>query len=279
MTDETTPNQDADLNQNLQGGDTTPAGDGEGGDSNESEIITINRKDLFNELGRLQKDDQEFRQALGTIAGRHNKSQYESQLQEARLENQRLQREFRKLELGKLSPEELKNKLADDSDFRKEYDELQSSDEVHQQQVDLLRMNRSVESIFTTAEDAGIPEETIAKYKSALKSGKYDFKDSSGQPTMDWPDALQYLQRDLMLEKSGISSQRAKDDNSDAKNSDDASKPNENLRKRNPDMSAGKGAAGKSLHAGLTVEKLQKMSQDEVDAIPWETIQRVMASA
>lgn len=233
--------------------------------ADESDFIKISRKDLHAELGRLEREDVEFRQAIGTIAGRRNKAAFDSQLQEARLENQRLTNEFRRLEIERMPEEELKTRLKDDPGFAKVYGDLQTNSEQHQQNLELLRMTRSIESVLSTAEDAGIPSERVEAYRTAVRNGRYN------NPEIDWPDQLSILQRDLMMEKAGVPSVRVPQSIKD-----DIVPPNDNLKKRVPDTSRGQSG---NKYIGLTVEKIKTMSQDEVDAIPMETLQRVMSNA
>ena len=238
----------------------------------EDNFIRLNRENLYQDILNLEREDESFRQVFGTFVGRRTKSKYEGEIQSLRLENESLRRQADRLEIDKLSPEEINKRYNEDPEFARKYTEFRHGTDDLQERQETLRFVTNMGRMFAEAEQAGAPPELVDQIDKDRQDGKYD-KDDSGR-TATYDEALLLMQRDLMrgMQKSFSPKPEVKGE---------AEKPaaptvSPKLSQVTPDTSSAKGKANN--YAGLTKEKLKTLSQDEVNAIPMETLDRIMAT-
>lgn len=243
-------------------------------EQDDSKFIRLSKDNLFQDIVRLEREDEAFRQAFGTHLGRRAKQRYESQVNELKLDNERLQREARKLQVMGLPEAEINKRYAEDPAFAREYTELVHNQDSYESSLEGLRATRTWESMYAEAEAQGVPAEVIDAVREGRTKGKYD-KDDDGRE-ISWQEALPLMQRDLM---TGLRAHLTKPSNPPEEKQPEESKPipkvSDKLSRVTPDTSTR--SKSSTSYTGLTQDKLKSMSQEEVNSIPMEVLDRVMA--
>lgn len=238
--------------------------EGEQNDDLEKDYIRISRENMFDDIDRYLREDEGFRQAYNTFVGRRAKADTDSQRQELSIEQRRVQVEARIREINSMPEDEVKKKMAEDADFRREVTDLERSARQFAQAQESVRINRAVDEVIRFAEENGISEERRKELRdSAFSDQKYN-KDSTGE-TLDWRDGIAIFQRDVAAEVIA----------GKGKPAEPTQQPNPKLTRNQADLSRGQSPSTK--YDGLTLKELQGMSQEEVDAIPWDIIKTVTA--
>ena len=257
MPDETSPEQQDQTKPPQQ-----PVGEEQQGDlepqqeEKDSDYIKLSRKELHQELARLEREDQEFRQALGTVAGRHAKRELQGRISELEQENLFLQQAIRRSEVESMPEEEVQKKLRTDPKFAKDYHELVNSDEAYLQNLNMIRMNKAFGELFNRFEDRGLSKEERDRVGKDMQSGVYD-----NHP--DWIDAYPSVESALWeaLEKQ--------------KTPNGASSSNTNLSRISPDLSS---QGSRPASRIPTMEEYTAMSKEEADKLPSSVKDEIMAA-
>jgi len=183
----------AGVNAEEQDQQTTPVGD-EGG-VEELAPITLDPKNLVEDIRRLQRENPDFlkifNNEVGNAADRQTRRNFEPKISqlERELDNERHQR--RKLEILGMSEKDIEEKFAKDPVFAKEYAELvhytpQTEDDTPQ----LITM--AWEEAVQNAADNGVSKEFIDKVAEKAANGGYE--------ASHWSLSIQKLERDIANE-------------------------------------------------------------------------------
>ena len=250
-----------------------PSDDQQTPDSTEQvdNFFRLSKDNLYQELLTLEREDESFRQVFGTFLGRRAKAKYEQENQSLRLENEAIQRRADQLEINGMTEEQINRRYNDDPEFARKYTELRHGTDNIQNRRDNLNYLSMMGRMFAEAEQAGVPPELIDQVEKDRLSGKYD-EDDGRQITI--VEAIPLMQRDLMNGLRSSFSSKA-----EVKPSERVETPvvSPKLGQITPDTSSAKSKSSQN-YSGLTKDKLSKMTQDEVDAIPMETLDRIMAT-
>ena len=162
-------------------------------ESPEEEFIRIRRGDINKEIARLQNDDPDFANAFNTAVGRKAARQYQSRLDEAETTANNYRKLMRRNELLSMPPTEVNTRFNSDPAFAREYSELVHHDpQQAQQELYLVRLRNSVETILGTGSDHGLSDETLQSYRNSIAAGKYS--------EMSDLEALNKISSDIMGE-------------------------------------------------------------------------------
>lgn len=151
----------------------------------------------YQELARLEREDLEFKNALRTRAGRMAASEWRPKVANLEAEAAELRKQLQQERLKSLEPEDIKERLYQDPQFRKEFDQPNIVDPA------LLRQRAAFVARVASAEDAAeqyLPPEEIAKHVGALRRGAYDaVRDQAGNVvrTLAPEESLAWFERDL----------------------------------------------------------------------------------
>lgn len=155
------------------------------------------RQGYYQELTRLEREDLDFKNALRTRAGRMAASEWKPKLANAEAEVLELRKQLQQERMKQLEPEEVKERLFQDPQFRKEYDQVNGID------PNLVRHRAALEARVTQAEDFAaqyLPQDQIAIRVNALHTGRYDaVRDQGGNVIrrLSPEESLQWFERDL----------------------------------------------------------------------------------
>lgn len=135
----------------------------------------------YQELKRLEQENEQVRQALKTRIGREGAREWKPRLAEVEHERDQLRQEIARLKAGSLDEDELKERIYKDPEFRRQWEASQQP-----QAGPDPRQAAQVEAIFNEAlEEAeqNLPPEIIGRYVQALQGTWYDAeRDAQGRP-------------------------------------------------------------------------------------------------
>lgn len=227
-------------------------------DSQDTNIITLDRRNLHKELTRLQREDPEFANAFNTQVGNKAKRQYQPLLDEARAREDLLRQEIRRQQLISLPEREIQERFASDPEFAREYAALVHRDTARaeaesQQRMDAIRMSSAFEEVVAEALDLGMSKARVEEYVNAVRSGGYD-KDSSGQPFPHWALGINALRDDIRSEMSKSTKKIE-------------AEPESKIAGAGPDVSptSGSSARGRPRYANAT-QAAQLFAEDKISA-------------
>ena len=151
----------------------------------------------YQELTRLEREDLEFKNALRTRAGRIAAAEYKPKVANLEAEAAELRKQLQQERLKSLEPEDIKERLYQDPQFRKEFDQSNAADPA------LIRQRAAFEARVSGAVDIAeqyLPPEEITKRVVALQRGAYDaVRDQAGNVvrTLAPEESLAWFERDL----------------------------------------------------------------------------------
>jgi len=151
----------------------------------------------YQELARLEREDLEFKNALRTRAGRMAASEWRPKVANLEAEAAELRKQLQQERLKSLEPEDIKERLYQDPQFRKEFDQSNSVDPA------LIRQRAAFEARVTSAVDVAeqyLPPEQITQRVTALQRGAYDaVRDQAGNVirALAPEESLAWFERDL----------------------------------------------------------------------------------
>jgi len=141
----------------------------------EDPFIKIDSRNIYQELARLDRENESFRNNLRTFTGRTAKRRYEPQLEQLKAENESLKQAQRQASILAMQPQDIEEKFAKDPEFAREY-----ADAIHAQPIDLAARNeqiqwqQAIEDVFDAGLNAGLPPQRIEDYRVALSNGHFD---------------------------------------------------------------------------------------------------------
>lgn len=151
----------------------------------------------YQELMRLEREDLEFKNALRTRAGRMAATEWKPKVANLEAELAETRKQLQQERMKSLEPEEIKERLYQDPEFRKQYEANSGPDAA------LIRQRAAYEARVTSAVDFAeqhLPPEEITKRVNALSRGIYDaVRDQSGNivRTLTPEESLSWFERDL----------------------------------------------------------------------------------
>ena len=155
------------------------------------------RQGYYQELTRLEREDLEFKNALRTRVGRQAASEWKPKVANLEAELAEARKQLQQERLKSLEPDEVKERLFQDPQFRKEYDQDNGVD------PSLIRQRAAYEARVTQAVDFAeqhLPQDQIAMRVNALQRGAYDAaRDQAGNVIrrLTPEESLSWFERDL----------------------------------------------------------------------------------
>ncbi len=143
--------------------------------ADEDYFIKIDTRNLYQELQRLDRDNEAFRTNFRTFTGRTAKRQYEPQIETLRAENEALRLAQRQQLIREMPAQDIETRFASDPEFAREYAEA-----IHAQPIDLAARNEqiawqsAIEDVFDAGLNAGLPPNRVEDYRAALAQGHFD---------------------------------------------------------------------------------------------------------
>lgn len=151
----------------------------------------------YQELTRLEREDPEFRNALLTRVGRHAAKEWKPKLANLEAEVLELREKLRQEQLKSLEPDEVKERLYQDPEFRKQFDGQPNVNPA------LIRQRAAFEQRVNTAVEYAeqyLPSDQVAMRVQALSRGAYDaVRDQAGNVlrVLAPEESLSWFERDL----------------------------------------------------------------------------------
>lgn len=155
------------------------------------------RQGYYQELTRLEREDLEFKNALRTRVGRQAASEWKPKVANLEAELAETRKQLQQERLKSLEPDEVKERLFQDPQFRKDYDQANGVD------PSLIRQRAAFEARVTQAVDFAeqhLPQDQIAMRVNALSRGAYDtVRNQAGNVIRQLApeESLQWFERDL----------------------------------------------------------------------------------
>ena len=150
--------------------------------------VIIPRDDIYGHITRLEREDPAFANVLNTLVGNKARRQYHPRIVTLEEQLAEAQRVTRLNEIQAIPEPERNQRLANDANFRREYDAVQQP---IPSQAQVLRVQLAIEETFEDALGNGVPEQTVNELRQKLASGAYD-----AHETLD--DSFRALQRDVL---------------------------------------------------------------------------------
>lgn len=140
----------------------------------------LDKAATYQELLRLSRDDENFRNNLNTFVGRTAKRQYEPEVDRLKAELDAANFELRRSKIQAMAPADIEAKFASDPQFAREYAEAVHGkgvdiDAVREQIQTTAAVNRELDRAF----DAGVPKEDIEQVQAWAASGAFDHDPNS----------------------------------------------------------------------------------------------------
>ena len=157
---------------------------------------TIDRTRLHEEIERLEREDEEFRNALATKAGRIAANKYQPRLTQLELEHRATVNTLRRERLDRMPQGEIWQRVNSDPEFRAMYTEvMDTTPEQLQTEMWAASQRSAVETIFSQGYDAGLTQAQAEEIAAMIASGHYD-QDTEGNP-IPGESALLIIQADV----------------------------------------------------------------------------------
>lgn len=141
----------------------------------EDPYIKIDSRNIYQELARLDRENEAFRNNLRTFTGRTAKRQYEPQLELLKAENEALKLAKKQAEILAMPAQTIEERFAKDPEFARDY-----ADAIHAQPIDIAARNeqiqwqQAIEDVFDAGLTAGLPPQRVEDYRVALANGHFD---------------------------------------------------------------------------------------------------------
>lgn len=152
----------------------------------------------YQELSRLEQENADIRNAIKTKTGRYAAREYKPKMAELEAQLNELRAENSRLKTQGMEVEELKTRLLEDPEFRRQYDAGNAA-----QNGPDPRLAAWFESSFNDAVEEAerdLPPQVIGRYVQALQGQWYDYaRDAQGNPgrALTPQEAMTAFQRDL----------------------------------------------------------------------------------
>jgi len=229
----------------------------------EVHFIKLDRRNLQQEIARLEKEDSEFANVYNSSIGIKAKRKYQPQIDDLQAQLEANRFELRKREILSMKAEDIDERYANDHVFAREYTEI-----IHQDPnaeavlADRRRMNNALSEVMISATES-LPEEKVKEFAKAVAEGKYD-RDEDGKQFDSWVPGIMKLQRDInstILDYRRPTSLKVDAD------------PNPALTKPGPDTSS---ASVRNTRRDTSIEEYQKALRDG-KTLPSDEIDRITA--
>lgn len=149
-------------------------------------------KTLFNEIRRLERENEDFRGVFTNEVGRRAERQYKPELARRDAEIAELKIQLRRNEFEKMSEEDINKRFQTDPAFAKEYAEVSHYKPQAPSPLDETPLiTEAFENLQQWAQDEGLPEAAWAQYINQVQSGKY------GDLSRPWREIISEVQRDI----------------------------------------------------------------------------------
>lgn len=208
--------------------------------------IRLNRKELNQEILRLQREDPEFNQLFQSHVGKKAENKYLPKLSAKDREIEQLRKELRIRDVSAMDPKDVETKFQSDPAFAKEYAELvhfqkspKESPTDNQAEI-TAAWNRAVED----ARGRGVSEDFIRQVSEKAVQGGYEVDGH-------WSESLDLVKSDFLNE---ILRQKL-----DSPKPTEKEKVNESLVRSGPDLSKGVQGTVK-LNLPSTLEAVKRLS-------------------
>lgn len=152
----------------------------------------------YQELTRLEREDLEFKNAIRTRVGREAAKEWKPKVANLEAELAETRKQLQQERLKSLEPDEVKERLYQDPQFRKDYDQANNGPDAA-----LIRERARFEARVTGAVEFAeqhLPPGEIAKRVNALQRGAYDAtRDQAGNVirTLTPEESISWFERDL----------------------------------------------------------------------------------
>ena len=180
---------------------------GDEGGAEELAPITLDPKNLVEEIRRLQRENPDFlkifNNEVGNMADRQNRRNFEPKISQLERELEAERRQRRKLEILGMTEKDIEDKFSKDPVFAKEYAELVHYNPQDQDDTPQL-ITAAWEEAVQYAADNGVSQEFINKVAEKAASGGYE--------ASHWSLSIQKLERDIANEIIRIKSTESKAD-------------------------------------------------------------------
>ena len=229
----------------------------------EVHFIKLDRRNLQQEIARLEKEDPEFANTFNSYIGNKAKRKYQPQIDELHAQLEANRSELRRREILAMEDKDIDERFANDPAFAKEYAEIVHRDpNIEASITDKRRMNNALSEVMIFASD-NLPEEKVKEFTKAVAEGKYD-RDEDGKQFDSWVPGIMKLQRDInstILDYRRPTSLKVDAD------------PNPALTKPGPDTSS---ASVRNTRRDTSIEEYQKALRDG-KTLPSDEIDRITA--
>lgn len=162
----------------------------------EEDYIRLNRKELSNEIRRLQNEDSEFKQVYSSHVGDAAKRRYEPEIKARDNRIEELQTEIRRRDVQAMSPEEIEAKFESDEQFALEYAKLIH----HRPQPQTAPVDETPiimdawNSMIDWAESKGVSKTKLNEVTQRAAAGEFS------SDNVHWSVSLQRVQAELVDE-------------------------------------------------------------------------------
>ena len=137
--------------------------------------LKVDKRQLGREIDRIAREVPEFGQVFNSQIGNKAARKYQPQLEELRAQKLEAEQAAFRYYVQTLPEDQLRNRFNTDPQFAAAYTSLVHATPEQTQQVQVQSQIRNqINSIYTMAEERGLPEDEIQAIEKDLKSGKFD---------------------------------------------------------------------------------------------------------
>lgn len=216
----------------------------------EEDFIKLNAKELYPEILRLERENEDFKRVFNTRLGNKAAAQYKPLIQEKEREIEELKKELRRREISSMSEQDIEAKFQSDANFAREYTELVHSQPSTSSPIDETPIIvAAINDALDLARSYGVLETSITEIQNKAAQGGYDIE---GEP---WQMSLSRMNRDIV---SKITSKDSKPAPPTA---------NSSLTKSGPDLSPKSKGSSVATEVPNTVAEFKALPTSEQNRI------------
>lgn len=177
--EEEVPQQEAPVEEAAPDEEPTESPDAEEPQEEDDQIV-LSRKGLFQDFKRLEQEDPRFANILHDYAARKARREHKPKIDELEARVAELNERVRKESIGRMSQDEIKERLANDPKFRQAFDAKVPNAQAVRAKSEVAQ---AVDDAVDTFIEAGLDPEDAVRFRQSLEGGWYDFeRDANGSP-------------------------------------------------------------------------------------------------
>jgi hypothetical protein len=148
----------------------TPEASGPAEETKEEDfLLKLDRRNLYQEFSRLEREDQEAANVLNSLIGRKASRKYDPQIRQLQEELEELRSQKRQLEIRSMKPEEIEEKFRTDPTFAEEYAKAVHDKPVDKQARDMGNQIRfEIDDALDRAENSGMPASRVDEFRQSI---------------------------------------------------------------------------------------------------------------